>query len=85
MEKKTDIGRCEDNWVTEDAEIRFPLSGDKGQHDARATRMLHAAWHEGLKTEQNGVNHAYRHRLVSFSGYTVLRSFIFVGKLLLDL
>jgi hypothetical protein len=76
----TYLGRCGYNWVTEDARIGFPPSGDRDQHDDPCSRMLQPAWHEGLKTEENGANRAQRHR-VNFSKSTVMRSFIFIGKL----
>jgi hypothetical protein len=35
---------CGDNWVTDDVEIVFPISGDRGQNDAPSSGMLNLAW-----------------------------------------
>jgi hypothetical protein len=34
------LGRCGDNWVTEDGEIGLPPPGDIGRHDAHCSYII---------------------------------------------
>jgi hypothetical protein len=38
-----------DNWITEDAEIRFLPPGDTNEHDAPCLCMLQTAWQVGSR------------------------------------
>jgi hypothetical protein len=80
---RTCLCRCVDNWVTEDVEIGFSVSGDTGRHDAPSSRMLQPAWQQGSQSKGSGAERAGGHR-VSVA-IAVLSSFIFISKLLRNL